>query len=427
CDDKNPCTADSCDKQAGCLFIPDTIACSDGNACTSGDACSGGACQPGSATVCDDQNPCTNDSCDPAKGCVALANTATCSDGSACTSADVCSGGKCGGATVNCDDKNPCTADSCDKQSGCANLPSSATCTDGNACTSGDVCSGGACQPGGATTCNDSQVCTSDTCEASQGCVFLPNTAACSDGTVCTSGDVCSGGKCAGSAVNCDDGNACTTDSCDAVKGCVHTPLACAVGTACQKSTGTCSAKVLIGEFAVAGSAADDEFIELYNPGDAPASLKGLQVAYRSATGSNWNNKLPTGGVTDLSIPAKGFFLITSGGGNYSGATTADFQATAGLGMAAAGGSIELLVGTTVVDMVGYGTAATYQGSGPATVHIGSGSIERKAKATSTAASMGPGGADELAGNGWDSKDNALDFVVRTARQPQNSGSAVEP
>ena len=52
-----------------------------------GDACAG--------KNCDDGNPSTDDSCDPAKGCVHLANAVTCEDGSACTIGDVWVGGEC--------------------------------------------------------------------------------------------------------------------------------------------------------------------------------------------------------------------------------------------------------------------------------------------------------------------------------------------
>jgi hypothetical protein len=34
---------------------------------------------------------------------------------------------------------------------------------------------------------------------------------------------------------------------------------------------------------------------------------------------------------------------------------------------------------------------------------------------------MGPGGADELLGNGVDTEDNVADFVERTTRTPQSS------
>ena len=83
CDDGDPCTAESCDKDSGtCLVIPQPGTCADGDACTSGDSCgttSGGnwGCVPGPVIGCDDNNPCTADSCDPATGCVGLPIPAT--------------------------------------------------------------------------------------------------------------------------------------------------------------------------------------------------------------------------------------------------------------------------------------------------------------------------------------------------------------
>jgi hypothetical protein len=47
CDDANPCTDDACDPATGCQHVPNTASCSDGVACTVGDNCVGGQCQPG--------------------------------------------------------------------------------------------------------------------------------------------------------------------------------------------------------------------------------------------------------------------------------------------------------------------------------------------------------------------------------------------
>jgi hypothetical protein len=70
--------------------------------------------------TCDDGNPCTDDACVPASGCVHTTNTAPCNDHNTCTTADACSLGTCvGGQPLNCDDQNPGTADSCDPASGC--------------------------------------------------------------------------------------------------------------------------------------------------------------------------------------------------------------------------------------------------------------------------------------------------------------------
>ncbi|MBI5478172.1 MAG: hypothetical protein HY906_04910, partial [Deltaproteobacteria bacterium] len=68
-------------------------------------------------------------------------------------------------------------------------------------------------------------------------------------------------------------------------------------------------------------------------------------------------------------------------------------------------------------------TAPTAAGAWTAT---GTGSVERKANASSTAASMTTG-ADVSAGNNRDSDDNAADFVARPTRQPQNRLATPEP
>ena len=150
CNDSNPCTDDSCIPATGCSHINNTTSCSDGNACTTGDVCSGGSCQAGTGTLsCNDNNACTDDSCIPATGCVHTNNAAACNDGNACTTVDTCNGGACvGGAVLNCEDNNPCTDDGCDPLSGCVHANNSAPCTDGDPCTVGDTCGAGACQAG---------------------------------------------------------------------------------------------------------------------------------------------------------------------------------------------------------------------------------------------------------------------------------------
>jgi VCBS repeat protein/slime mold repeat-containing protein len=75
CDDNNPCTDDSCDPATGCGHANNTRPCDDSNACTTGDVCASGACHPGGPTSCDDGNCCTIDSCSPATGCTHVANT----------------------------------------------------------------------------------------------------------------------------------------------------------------------------------------------------------------------------------------------------------------------------------------------------------------------------------------------------------------
>jgi hypothetical protein len=295
CNDVNPCTDDGCNPASGCFTVDNELACSDGNACTTGDQCAGGECVPGAPVNCDDGNVCTDDSCDAATGC-AHANTGPiecddlnectvddhcvngvcvgtgslecddgnictkdfclpdggcahqdvagpCSDGDACTLNDFCQDGACvSGPPVSCDDKNVCTTDTCDPATGCTHGNSNEECSDGNACTEGDQCSEGSCVPGEAVDCDDDNVCTVDWCSPLDGCHHLAVAGACDDGNACTDNDQCAQGECVpGPATSCDDGNACTDDDCDPADGCEHVPNeapcddgdACTVGDLC--------------------------------------------------------------------------------------------------------------------------------------------------------------------------------------------------
>ncbi|MDJ0762635.1 MAG: LamG domain-containing protein [Myxococcota bacterium] len=173
---------------------------------------------------CDDENPCTDDSCDKDIGCVHTYNTDACDDGSACTQNDVCSNGTCGGAPVDCDDGNICTDDTCDALLGCVYDNNTASCDDGNSCTENDVCADGACG-GTPLDCNDANPCTDDTCVPGVGCTYANNTDACDDANACTESDVCAGGSCSGTPIDCDDGDRCTQDTCAPLSGCVYTPI----------------------------------------------------------------------------------------------------------------------------------------------------------------------------------------------------------
>jgi cysteine-rich repeat protein len=279
CDDSNPCTADSCDQQSGCVHAPTDAACDDGNDCTLVDQCTNSVCVGSLAPDCDDENICTTDSCDPATGCVHGLNQAPCDDGDICTTGDLCQLGECFGAGtlpcndnnactddsclplsgcsfspnknacddknpcttgdqcqdgqcaasgwVDCDDQNVCTTDYCEPPIGCVNEPNLKPCDDGNACTLGDVCANEICQPGPESlVCDDGNPCTDDACVPEVGCNFEPNTDGCSDGSACTVDDTCGGGQCLpGAALVCDDGDDCTTDSCTPESGCITTPI----------------------------------------------------------------------------------------------------------------------------------------------------------------------------------------------------------
>jgi len=239
CADGDVCTDDSCDPAKGCVFLPNTATCTDGNACTK-EGCADGKCATTPIT-CDDGNACMADSCDKKTGCVHLPTNATCSDGDACTGSDDCAEGKCVAKAIDCDDVNPCTADSCDSKTGCVHLAAKATCDDDDACTVGDDCVAGKCAAS-PKTCDDGSVCTDDGCDKKIGCTTTPKTGKCDDGSACTKDDACAAGKCVGKAVSCDDANPCTNDSCDVKTGCVHAANSakcddgdpCTLGDACK-------------------------------------------------------------------------------------------------------------------------------------------------------------------------------------------------
>src|SRR5262249_24073681 len=111
------------------------------------------------SALCDDSNGCTDDACSSPSGqCVFTPNTASCDDGDPRTVDAVCSGGSCQGTGTTCNDNSPCTDDSCAGGT-CTHTNNTATCDDGNACTVGDVCSGGSCQPGPLKDCADTNPC----------------------------------------------------------------------------------------------------------------------------------------------------------------------------------------------------------------------------------------------------------------------------
>jgi len=216
--------------------------------------------------LCDDGNPCTDDSCSPS-ACVFAPNAGPCDDGSACTVGDVCVDSKCTAKPVACDDGNVCTDDTCDPQQGCAHANNAASCDDGVACTAGDKCSGGKCLPTTSCPCKTIADCVQaedgDPCNGTLYCDFAnppfvckvnpktiivcdptkdtnclsaqcqPNTGECllvppekgtpcDDGSDCTYDDGCLNGLCAGKPIDCNDSNLCTSDYCTAGKICVH-------------------------------------------------------------------------------------------------------------------------------------------------------------------------------------------------------------
>jgi len=272
CNDDNSCTEDVCDPDQGCVSTPLTgTDCNDSDVCTLADHCVEGECV-GTTIDCQDENPCTIDSCDPSGGCIYTFNTADCDDDDPCTVADECALGQCKGFQVACDcvkdsDCGPledgdvcngtlvcdtasvphlcsvdpgtiiecdepegpgfeCLAASCHSVTGECSLVSAndgQACDDGDQCTVGESCLEGVCGAGVETNCTDGNPCTTDLCAPESGCIYENNDSPCQDGDLCTVGDQCSGGEClGGEELACEDGNPCTDDACQQGMGCVH-------------------------------------------------------------------------------------------------------------------------------------------------------------------------------------------------------------
>jgi formylglycine-generating enzyme required for sulfatase activity len=159
-------------------------------ACTVNDACSGGDCMAGvpDNAFCDDENGCTEDSCDPLSGCLSTPNDSLCDDG------------------------NGCTEDSCDPLSGCLSTPNDSLCDDGNECTDDN------CLPG------------------DKGCVQTPVP----DLTPCGGNDVCVSGQCVCIPKTCKDFGPLCGQMADGCGGLTPDCFPCAPGSQCSKGLCLC-------------------------------------------------------------------------------------------------------------------------------------------------------------------------------------------
>ncbi|MBI5485852.1 MAG: hypothetical protein HY905_00820 [Deltaproteobacteria bacterium] len=150
--------------------------CDDGNS-TAGDGCEPGCtftCHVGDA--CEDGNPCTENFCDTTSHlCGARPGTdgVPCGTGDICTGFGTCLSGSCYSSTaLNCNDDEPCTIDTCEVPEGCIHTerPEGSSCVDPFYCITGETCRRGLdlvlrCRGDlGTSPCNDGNVCTTDIC-----------------------------------------------------------------------------------------------------------------------------------------------------------------------------------------------------------------------------------------------------------------------
>jgi endonuclease G len=166
------------------------------------------------------------------------------------------------------------------------------------------------------------------------------------------------------------------------------------------------------------GAVFQNDYVELYNRGSAPADLTGWSLQYSSATGSSWDlNRQPLGGA----IGAGEYYLIALASGGANGVplpvapnVSSQINIAAGSGNVALVSSYAGLAGAcpifdpTVRDLVGYGSA-----------DCGEGSTTASALSNITALFRRNNGS-------LDTDDNASDFGAPTTPNPRRTAPIVE-
>lgn len=196
-----PETVCICTIDCGCVPVCGDGFVSPGEECDDENEVPGDGCESDCTFTCrehaecpDDGNPCTEDICDPTPHVCRsrpdpLANGRSCGGGDICTGFGTCLDGGCVFSTVplNCDDGEPCTVDTCEPAggTGCVHteLRVDDPCDDGLYCITGDRCRRGldlllhCFGDFGASPCNDGDPCTVDICvEETDSCRYEPPT-----------------------------------------------------------------------------------------------------------------------------------------------------------------------------------------------------------------------------------------------------------
>ena len=191
CDDGQACSVDSC-SATGCQHDYQDVACDDGVECTADKCAPVGCIHTPVDSVCN-PNPCVvGGVCNSTSGCTAGApakDGSDCSAGLLCAASATCKAGVCE-MISKCNDGDPCTDDSCDPATGKCSAPTSpngASCTPSNPCYAG-ICISASCTENGAI-CTKGQACILDYDCITQRC----------EQVVCGAGHPCvTDGDCAG-------------------------------------------------------------------------------------------------------------------------------------------------------------------------------------------------------------------------------------
>src|SRR5919107_4332721 len=165
------------------------------------------------------------------------------------------------------------------------------------------------------------------------------------------------------------------------------------------------------------GATFRSDFVELFNAGSSAVDVSGWTVQYATAAGTSWQTTSLSG-----SIGAGRHYLVELASNGAVGAALPAADATGTSNLAAGSGKVALVRGTAaltcgasagsctasafVEDLVGYGDAGDFEGSGSA-----------PAPSNTLAAQRAADGCT-------DSNDNAADFAAATP-DPQNTTAAL--
>jgi hypothetical protein len=183
CDDDNPCTTNTC-SSGHCVTAPapPRTACGHAGLCDNAGACV--SCL--TASDCDDTKACTNDVC-TAGACTHPPTPlgTPCGHQGQCDGAGLCGAPACV-IDTDCDDGDSCTTDSCGTGGVCGHTPAPPRTACGHAglCDNTGLCV--SCLT--AADCDDAKVCTEDVCTAG-ACTHPPTSA----GTTCGHAGHCDG------------------------------------------------------------------------------------------------------------------------------------------------------------------------------------------------------------------------------------------
>lgn len=173
------------------------------------------------------------------------------------------------------------------------------------------------------------------------------------------------------------------------------------------------------------------QFIELYNPTDAPISLAGYSVQYLAGSAADISKLVKLNLSSSASVAPRGFYLIQT---KYPGGILrADEHWRESL--SASGGTVFLVnsqanisnpTDSLIIDKVAYGSGALlYPEGAAASAPATWASIERRALKSGSC--LAPSGGGVFAGNGCDTSDNSTDFVVSSGPNMQKRSHLPEP